>query len=386
MNAAVPENVAAEFTIAFGHRPAGTWTAPGRVNLIGEHTDYNGGYVLPIALDRRVTAAAAAATAGVSIIRSRQQGTVGRFAAATVAPGDVAGWAAYVAGVCWALRSGGYAVPDIELFVDSGVPVGAGLSSSAALGCAAARAMVDLAGVDVGGTELALLVRRAENDFVGVPTGVMDQMASIQGRDGNAMFLDTRSLLVEQLPFDPAAHGLALLVVDTGAPHRLADGQYAQRRAMCHLAAQTIGVPALRDVPADDLDQVLRRLPDLTMRRRVRHVVTENARVLDVVDVLRSRRDLREIGPAFTASHVSLREDFEVSSQRQDLAVDCAIAAGAYGARMTGAGFGGAIIALVESIRQEALEAAVADAFRSRGFDPPTVFAAVASSGAARAD
>jgi len=374
----------AQFARAYGRPPAGIWAAPGRVNLIGEHTDYNDGFVLPLALRQRVMVAVAPAPDGRSTVRSLQEATVAQFAAATVEPPDMTGWAAYVAGVTWALRTGGYAVSDVDLLVDSDIPVGAGLSSSAALGCAVARSLVDLDGLTVGDTELALLVRRAENDFVGAPTGVMDQMASIHGRSDHVVFLDTRSMEVEQLRFDPAAQGLALLVVDTRAPHRLIDGRYADRRASCKQAAGLLGVPALRDLPAADLDAALSRFPEATMRRRVRHVVTENARVLDVAAVLRSGKDLREIGPAMTASHVSLRDDFDVSVEQLDVAVDSALAAGAHGSRMTGGGFGGATIALVDRPRRDVVQAAVREAFRRHGFDDPAMFTAVPSPGARR--
>lgn len=376
-------DLAAQFARTFGRPPHGVWAAPGRVNLIGEHTDYNDGFVLPLALHRRVLVAAAPADV-TSTARSRQQATVARFSTATVEPADITDWAAYVAGVAWALRTGGYAVPEVDLLVDSDVPVGAGLSSSAALGCAVARVMTDLAGADIGGTDLALLVRRSENDFVGTPTGVMDQMASIHGRAGHVVFLDTRSLAVEHMQFDPAAAGLALMVVDTRAPHQLADGQYAQRRQTCRDAARTLGVPALRDVPAEDLEATLRRLPEETTRRRVRHVVTENARVLEVVAVLRSGRNLDAIGPALTGSHASLRDDFEVTVAQLDVAVESALAAGAYGARMTGGGFGGCVLALVDHTRQDEVGAAVEDAFRAKGFDVPARFTAVPSPGATR--
>ncbi len=377
-------HLAAEFRHTYGRPPAGVWAAPGRVNLVGEHTDYNDGFVLPLALGRRVLVAAAPAVDGRSTARSLQQPDVARFAAGGVAPADVTGWAAYVAGVAWALGTGGYHVPDVDLLVDSDIPVGAGLSSSAALGCATARMLVDLAGLSVGGTELALLARRAENDFVGAPTGVMDQIASIHGRGGHVVFLDTRSLVVEHVPFSPAAHGLTLLVVDTRTPHRLVDGQYAQRRRTCQDAARALGVPALRDLGVDDLDAALPRLPEETMRRRVRHVVTENARVIDVVGVLRSGRDLREIGPALTASHLSLRDDFEVTVAQLDVAVDSALAAGAHGARMTGGGFGGCILALVDADRAKPITAAVEDAFAEADFAPPQACTAVPSTGATR--
>jgi len=355
-----------------------TWWAPGRVNLIGEHTDHNDGFVLPLALPIGVRVRASVAAR--CRVRSAQQDTVARFCAATVRPGDVEGWAAYVAGVCWALRTGGHAVPDVELEVDGDVPAGSGLASSAALGCAFAGALAELAGLRLGRTELALLVRHAEREFVGVPCGPMDHLAAMHGRRGALVFLDCRSLQVAHVPFDPPGWGLALLVVDTGAPRALTDGRYAQRRAQCAAAAQALGVATLRETSAADVAG----LPDGVLRARARHVVEENARVLEVVAVLRAGVDPRATGRLLTASHVSLREDFAVTVPRLDLAVDAVLAAGAYGARMTGAGFGGCVLALVDRAATGAVVAAVERAFHAHGFGRPRTFEAVPSDGARR--
>ncbi|WP_214366968.1 galactokinase [Pseudonocardia sp. H11422] len=368
-----------------GREPAGVWAAPGRVNLIGEHTDYNDGYVLPFALDRRALVAAAPAAGGGSTVHSLQQGPPPvRFSAATVSPGDVSGWGAYVAGVVWALRTGGHPVPELDLLLDSDVPIGAGLSSSAAVECAVAVALAELTGTpmtaELDRTAIARLAQRAENGFVGAPTGVMDQMAALHGRAGALVFLDTRTMAVEHVPFDPADHGLALLVVDTRAPHTLVDGQYAARRADCTAAAGDLGVPALRDAAPADLD----RIPDPRRRRRARHVVTENARVLHVVATLRAGTDPRAIGPVLTASHTSLRVDFEVTVPHLDVAVDATLAAGAHGARMTGGGFGGCIVALVDAPDAGSVAAAVAGAFTGHGFAPPQAFHAGPAPGAGR--
>ncbi len=218
-----------------------------------------------------------------------------------------------------------------DLRIDSDVPIGAGLSSSAALECAVAVALDELGGLGLGRTELALLAQRAENDYVGVPCGVMDQMAAMHGRAGHLVYLDCRTLAVELVPFDLAAAGLALLVVDTKAPHRLVDGEYADRRRTCEQAADALGVRALRDVPLDGLDAALAALPDQTTRRRVRHVVTENARVLDTVALLRDGK-LADIGPLLTASHASMRDDYQITVPEIDVAVEAALAAGALGA------------------------------------------------------
>jgi galactokinase len=377
--------VAKQFTTAFGRAPAGVWTAPGRVNLIGEHTDYNDGFVLPLAIPQRVLIAAAPAADALSTVRSAQQpDTVGTFTASSVEPGEVTGWVAYVAGVFWALRTAGHRVRDLDMFLDGNVPLGAGLSSSAAAECAVAVALANLAGMDLDPTELALQARRAENLFVGAPTGVMDQMAAMHARHDHLLFLDTRSLAVEHVPFDLATCGLALLVVDTRAPHALVDSEYAARRATCEDAARTLVVPALRDISLSDLAAALSALPDEVSRRRVRHVVTENARVLDVVAMLRSGADPRDIGPVLTASHVSLRDDFEVTVPQLDVAVDAALKAGAYGARMTGGGFGGCIIALINNADVASVVDVINEAFSSAGFDRPKAFTVEPSEGASR--
>ncbi|GAA1833045.1 galactokinase [Pseudonocardia ailaonensis] len=367
-----------DFAIAFGHEPDGVWVAPGRVNLIGEHTDYNDGFVLPLALDRRTTVAAA--VAGRTTVRSTREPEPVSFTAITVAPGQVEGWAAYVAGVVWAFREAGLPVVDLEILVEGDVPVGAGLSSSASLECAVAVAIADLTRTTLGPTEIARLARRAENDYVGAPTGGMDQMAAMHGAAGRLVFLDTRTDAVELIPFDLAAHGLELLVIDTRAPHQLVDGQYGERRADCARAAELLGVPALRDATPESVET----LTDERLRRRARHVVTENARVLEVVELLRGGRDPREIGPLLCASHASMRDDFAITVPHVDVAQETAVAAGAHGARMTGGGFGGCVIALVDAGRGAEVTAAVEQAYADRAFEPPVTFPAVPSSGAHR--
>ena len=377
------DRVGAAFTEAFGGEPDGRWWAPGRVNLIGEHTDYNEGFVLPLALAQGVAAAARVVDEPVLRVRSAQhEGTV-EVALGDIAPGTVDGWSAYVAGVAWALREAGHDVPGLDVLVDGDVPAGAGLSSSAALECAVAVAWNDLAGLKLSRDDLAGVTRSAENDVVGAPTGGMDQMASLHGRAGHLVFLDMRSLAAEQVPFDPPAAGLDLLVVDTHAPHAHVDGEYAERRRSCEEAARILGVPALRDVPADGLDDALSRLDDEVMRRRVRHVVTEDQRVLDTVDLLRSGR-IREIGPLLTASHASMRDDFEITVPQVDVAVEEALMAGAYGARMTGGGFGGCVLALVDADSTAKVADAVAAAYAGRGFTAPDSFVARPGPGAGR--
>ena len=370
-----------------GGEPDGVWAAPGRVNLIGEHTDYNDGFCLPYALPHRVTVAARRTDGPRWQVRSTAHASAVSFELADLEPGRVRGWAAYVAGVVWALRSAGHGVPGAQLLIDSDVPTGAGLSSSAALECAVLRALHDLGGLDIPPGEQARLAQRAENDYVGVPCGIMDQTASMLCRQGHVLFFDTRSGDIEQVPFDVASAGLAVLVIDTRAPHELVDGEYAARRSSCERAAAALGVAALRDVSVAELPgalATLRATPDGEVTaRRARHVITEDARVLETVALL-SAGDVRGIGPLMTASHASLRDDFEVTMPQLDTAVDAALAAGAYGARMTGGGFGGCAIALVDAVSADSVAGAVAKAFASAGFDPPASFTAAPSAGARR--
>jgi len=362
--------------------PAGVWAAPGRVNLIGEHTDYNDGFVLPFALPQRTTVTASLVdTGGWTVTSAQAPGEEITFGEAELKPGSVTGWAAYVAGVVWALREAGYQVPGARLAITSDVPLGAGLSSSAALECAVLTALVDLGGLDLPVRDRPALAQRAENEYVGMPCGIMDQSAATLCQAGHALFLDCRSLETAHIPFDLAAAGLAMLVVDTKAPHRHVSGEYAARRRSCEAAAAALGVPALRDVT--DLPGALARLDDEVMRRRVRHVVTENQRVLSVVDLLRAGR-LREIGPLLTESHASMRDDFEITVPEVDTAVETALAAGAYGARMTGGGFGGCVLALVDADATDQVAGAVTEAFASRGFAAPAPFVATAGPGATR--
>jgi galactokinase len=354
--------VAEAFRERTGRDPDGVWAAPGRVNLIGEHTDYNDGFVLPAAIDLLVLVAAGRRGGGRLRLWSLQTGPPADLDLGEVGPGRVEGWAAYPAGVAWALGQAGVEVGGADLVVDGKVPAGSGLSSSAALECATATALADLHGAGLDRPALAALARRAENEVVGVPSGAMDQMVSMLGRAGHALFLDTRSLATEQVPLPLEAAALSLLVIDTRAGHRLVDGAYADRRAACEAAAAVLGVPALRGA---------------------RHVVTENARVLEAVELLRAGR-LDRLGPLLAASHASLRDDYEVSSPELDTAVEVAVAAGAVGARMTGAGFGGSAIALVPGDLAAQVEDRVADAFAAAGFGPPEVRAVTPSEGARR--
>ena len=350
------------------------------MNLIGEHTDYNDGLVLPLAIPLRAKVTAASRPDCQVSVESAQAESLASFAV-TPAPGEVAGWSAYVAGVLWALRQLGHRLPGLDLRVDSDVPLGAGLSSSAALTCAVAAAVNEVAELGLDRLALARVAQAAENDYVGVPCGLMDQMVAMHGRRGHCMLLDTRSLEVEHIPADFSAAGLTLLVIDTRVRHALADGAYAARRVQCAAAARALGVPALRDVASTDLQ----RLDDPALIRRARHVVTETDRVLAAAAALRAGV-WAELGALLTASHRSLRDDFEVSSPELEVAVDTALAQGALGARMTGAGFGGSAIALVPADRVADVREACAEALSGVGSPELHVFEVAAADGAARLD
>jgi galactokinase len=335
------DRLAAWFRDCHGAAPETVWHAPGRVNFIGEHTDYNGGLVLPFAISRGVLAAASARPDRLLEVRSDQQPdevvVVGLDA---LQPGRVPGWAGYVAGAAWALREAGYPVGGTSLCLSSDLPMGAGLASSAALSCAAVSALGRAAPVPPPAAEVAVLARRAETDFVGMPCGIMDQSASMLCQAGHALLLDCGSGESAAVPLDPAAAGVRLLVADTGVRHVLADGQYAVRREQCEEAARLLGASALS--MAGDLVG----LSDPVLLRRARHVVSENRRVTQTAALLRAGR-LAHCGPLLTASHASLRDDFDVSWPAADAVVSATLAAGALGARMTGGGFGGSVLVLL---------------------------------------
>ena len=372
------------FSDRFGTAPEGVWAAPGRVNVIGEHTDYNDGFVLPVALPHTTRAAVARRTDGRLALASLQgDGAVVEVAMNELAPGRPDGWAGYPAGVVEGLRerlAGG-----VSVLVDSDVPVGAGLSSSAALTCSVALALSELVAPELTRTDLVELARRSENEFVGAPTGILDQSASLLCRAGHALFLDTRTRGVEQVPLDLAAAGLELLVVDTGTSHTHADGGYGDRRRECEEAAVRLGVPALRDVAdVEGLAALDGPGGNDVLLRRARHIVTENARVLEVVRILREATDPRAIGPVLTEGHASLRDDFQISTEELDACVEASLAAGAHGARMVGGGFGGSAVVLVDLDRSEAVASAVRTEFARRGFRAPRTFDVVPSAGARR--
>jgi len=376
------------FEAVFGAAPDGLWSAPGRVNLIGEHTDYNEGFVLPFAIDRRTVVA-------LGVRDDRRVRVASTFAdelaeidldqLSTLGPDALNGWSAYPLGVAWALGEFGAdlsAVPGVDLFIDSDVPVGAGLSSSAAIESAVALALNDVWRLELDRRTLARVGQRAENVAVGAPTGIMDQSASLLGQADHAVFLDCRSLETELVPLGLAEAGLAILVIDTGVKHSHATGGYGERRAACERGAATLGVASLRDLTVDDLPRAREVLDDETFRR-IRHVITENQRVLDTVALLRTD-GAAAIGELLDASHRSMRDDFEISVPELDLAVETAVGAGAIGARMTGGGFGGAAIALVSLDDLSRIQVAVDNAFGEHGFGQPDTFVVTASDGAAR--
>ncbi|MHB1171218.1 MAG: galactokinase [Lacisediminihabitans sp.] len=373
------------FAALYGYEPSGLWSAPGRVNLIGEHTDYNEGFVLPFAINRRTFLALGPREDRVARVASSFADEVVQIDLAELTPEHVHGWSAYPLGVAWALGQHGAdlaAVPGFDIFIDSDVPVGAGLSSSAAIESAVAVALNEVWQLGLDRQTLARVGQLAENKAVGAPTGIMDQSASLLGQKDCAVFLDCRSLDTEIIELGFEAAALALLIIDTGVSHSHATGGYAERRASCELGARLLGVRSLRDVSVAGLPRAGEVLDEVTFRR-VRHVVTENQRVLDTV------RTLREHGPAaigdlLDASHRSMRDDFEISVPELDLAVETAQANGAIGARMTGGGFGGAAIALIPSESLSRLQVAIDGAFAEHGYGQPDIFIVSAAPGAYR--
>ncbi|HEU5222377.1 MAG TPA: galactokinase [Candidatus Lumbricidophila sp.] len=371
------------FTGRYGTEASGVWSAPGRVNLIGEHTDYNDGFVFPFAIDKRTWVALGERSDAVIRVSSGFSTEVVEIAITDLKPGAVEGWAAYPLGVAWALSEFGAdlsGVLGVDLYLDSNVPIGAGLSSSAAVECAVAVALNDHWKLGFDRPTLARVGQLAENKMVGAPTGIMDQSASLLGDRDAAVFLDCRSLHAEVINLGFAAESLELLVIDTHVSHSHATGGYASRRASCEAGAAAMGVPSLRDVSVDDLPRAQELLDDETFRR-VRHVVTENQRVLDTVRTLRTEGP-GAIGALLNASHVSMRDDFEISVPELDLAVETAQRLGAVGARMTGGGFGGAAIALVKTAQVDEIAEAIRAAFAAAGFTAPTTFTVSADFGA----
>lgn len=392
------------FRATYGENPAGIWAAPGRVNLIGEHTDYNAGLCLPIALPHRTFIALKPRNdTHVNVVSDVDPEEVAEADLDGLEAGEVKGWAAYPVGVAWALREAGFdAVQGFDAAFSSCVPLGSGLSSSAAMTCSTALALDDVYGLGYGSTDAGRVTLinaaiKSENDMAGASTGGLDQNASMRCSLGHAIRLDCKPGLsavesVEPKEFDLDKYGLELLVLDTQAPHQLNDGQYAQRRSTCEAAAALLGVANLRvtaeaikaaDDPQAALADVLAKLDDETMQKRVRHVVTEIARVDEFVDAF-AAGDIATAGKLFNASHDSLRDDYEVTVPELDIAVEVARANGAYGARMTGGGFGGSIIALVDKGQGHEIAQKIADRFEKEGFNAPRALPAYAAAAASR--
>ena len=372
--------------------PLGVWSAPGRVNLIGEHTDYNDGFVLPFAIDARTAVAVAPRTDAVLRVSSSFDDSAASVQIADLdalfaspAPDSVPEWTTYPLGVAWALL---HAAPETarphgrDLAIASSVPVGAGLSSSAAIECAVAVALSELWGAELSAKDLTRVGRTAENEAVGAPTGIMDQTASMLGEADAAVFLDCRTLATEIVPLGLEPADLEVLVIDTLVTHAHSTGGYRERRASCEQGAAAMDVAMLRDLAPGDLERAASVMDEVTFRR-VRHVVTEDARVLETVRVLRESGP-RAIGELLLASHASMRDDFEISVPELDTAVEAAMSGGAIGARMTGGGFGGAAIALVPRDRLDAVTDAVTAAFSASGFRAPRIFTVQPSVGAHR--
>lgn len=355
------------------------WDVPGRVNLIGEHLDYNGGPVLPMAIDRSITIKARSRDDGVVNVWTDRTGSSKMSFPTTVQPGDVDGWAAYAAGTVWSLTEAGHIFTGADLVVESALPSGAGLSSSAALTCGIAAAVDEMFDLGLGRTDLALLAQRAESGYVGAPVGIMDQLAVLYGEAGHAVMIETAPTppTTRTVPLGWEDDGLTLLVINTKAHHSLADGEYASRRHECEAAAAELGLEWLSDAGPD----AVLRLTDETLKARARHVFTETARVRGAVNAV-SQRAWTQLGTILTASHASLRDDFEVSCPELDVAVDGAIEAGALGARMTGGGFGGSAIALLPLDRVQSVRERVEALYASHDWPTPETFVVHAADGA----
>jgi galactokinase len=369
--------LANSFQKLFGHEAEVLAEAPGRVNLIGEHIDYSEGFVLPFAIADRTFAAIARNQLKIIRIASQQRrSNIFEIEIDDVKPGSAGDWEKYVLGVIWSLGI----TEGVDILVDGHVPAGAGLSSSAALECSVATGLNLLFGRSLSLAELARATQKAENDYVGMPCGIMDQSVSLMAQEGSALLLDCRDLTTESVPFDVASHDLELLIIDTRAHHALVDGGYAERRAACDSVVSQFGIISMRHLSLDQLEDRRSELTD-TQYIRARHAVTEIARVHSAVAALRSS-DFQELGALINQSHISLRDDYEVSCPELDCAVDAALAAGALGSRMVGGGFGGSAIALIRATSVEAVKAAISSAFAAAGYTAPRFFTSLPSSGA----
>ena len=370
-------NIREDFAKLFGLNPDLVSSAPGRVNLIGEHIDYSDGFVLPFAIQARTYCALRIRSdERIRVATNQHKRDIFESSISELKPQTGPVWSRYILGVLWAL---GVKV-GVEILVDSEVPSGAGLSSSAALECSVAIALNHHLELGRSLTELARITQRAENEYVGVPCGIMDQSISLMGRAGHALLLDCRDLSTRQIKVDFESNNLKLLIVDTRAHHALVDGGYAERRAQCESVAKALGVRAMRDLSLGELEAARTRLPDVNYKR-ARHAVTEISRVLEAVKVLEAD-DFSNFGDLLTKSHQSLRDDYNVSCPELDLAVDTALNLGALGARMVGGGFGGSAIALIRSDDAAKVALGIEQAFEKRGFSSPRFFDSLPGDGA----
>ena len=377
----VVDSAHALFEKTFGKPPQGVWSAPGRVNLIGEHTDYTGGFVMPFVIDQRACIA----------ISPRSDTLVRAVAAnhdlvevdlADVTLGSPTGFAGYLAGAAWIFSRDTERVHGWDIALVSDIPVGAGLSSSAALTCATLLAMHDIELTHMSRQSIALQAQQVEHQVIGTPCGIMDQSASLLSEKDNLLFLDTRDLKTELIPWTGGEHELTFLVTDTKAPHMLADGQYALRRQYCEEATSVLGVQQLRDATLADLEAAKDQLTAEQWECAL-HVITENQRVLIVRDLLQAGKP-GDIGPILNQSHLSLRNNFHVTVEQTDLAAELAIEAGALGARMIGGGFGGCVLSLVPTESCEHIAQMITAGFTKSGFTSPESFRATPSAGAHR--
>ena len=370
-------SIARSFEDLYGRKPEVIAEAPGRVNLIGEHIDYSEGFVLPFAIADRAYAAIAARSDGLVRIASHQRKEkIFSIDISDVKPGSKGDWEKYVLGVLWSLGI----TTGVDILVDGSVPSGAGLSSSAALECSVAVGLNALFSLERSKQDLARATQKAENDYVGMPCGIMDQSVSLMGQAGAALLLDCRDLTTENIPFDVASAGLELLIIDTQAHHALVDGGYAERRAACESVAGKLSIPSMRHLTLEVLETNREKLT-ATEFIRARHAVTEIARVLEAVTALRAS-DFATLGKLINASHASLRDDYAVSCPELDVAVDASVAAGAMGSRMVGGGFGGSAIALIKASDVQKTKDAVLAAFEAKGFKKPRFFTSLPSAGA----
>ncbi len=377
-------NVTSAFLARFGREPEVVVRAPGRVNLMGEHTDYNDGYVLPVALDRAAWIAAAPIEEREVRVYALDMASGVTFSLENIPPSD-GNWADYPRGVAWVLQERGLHLAGMEAVLTSSVPVGSGLSSSAAVEVAFAYTWQRLSGFRLNRRDLALACQRAENVYVGVNCGIMDQMASALGAKGHALLLDCRTLETETVPLP---RGVAIVVADTGVRRQLAASEYNVRRSQCERAVQLLstdlpGIRALRDVTPQDLERLKKRLPEV-IYRRARHVVNDNARVFQVKKALQ-QGDLATVGALMRACHISLRDDYEVSSPELDALAEAAWKVeGCYGSRLTGAGFGGCTVSLVAEGAVPDFQAYVAAAYEKAFSRRPEIYVCQAADGVKR--